>query len=715
MQKLSYNLRISFLAFSDQINLDLTDINTDFYKWYILLLFFGVFSTVNSQPIQTDSTLIDQDIKTILVNATKVQKSWVPAATSIYTISPKAKDQLVQNSLQEFLLQSPSIFALNANNKAQDLRISIRGFGSRAAFGVRGVKVIVDGIPETTTDGQGQLDNLNLGIIDRIEILNSGSSAIYGNASGGVINIMTTNESVFSNKNHFLETGIGAHSYGGQQYQLTTGKQFNNTSLIFHANHHQGNGYREHSEFQSTNFNLRASQKITASSKLEAILNYMNSPTANDPGGVNQVSFDSIPTAARDRNIQFDAGEAIDQFKGSLRFESDLNEGLKLNTYGFYSNRNFYGRLPFGFGGVIDLKRNFLGHGTSLSFKPKSKNIKWTSLWGYELSAQRDVRERFMNEDGVQGEATLSQNEQFSNLGCYGINDFNFDKLTFNLALRYDVNKIEVVDKLPGNSDDSGIINLNDFNYSLGVSYQFANWKSLFLSYSTSFETPTLNELSNNPDGSGFNPNLKAQSANHLEFGLKGYIQEKSTFQLSVFQIASKNELLPYELEAFPGRTFFRNVGSTNRLGLEFFIKHPFNEYFSANTNWSFNRFTFGDYELDGENFEDNILPGLPDFQGFVQFDIRLLKYLEINYQNQILGKIFTNDSNSVYQKPKFISNISLKYNVEKEKFSVHPYLGINNIFQAKYADNIRINAFGSRFFEAAPKLLVFGGIRVLI
>ena len=170
---------------------------------------------------------------------------------------------------------------------------------------------------------------------------------------------MTTDETVFSNKHQFLELGVAGYSFGGQQYQLTTGKKFNNTSLILHANHHQGNGYREHSEFQSTNLNLRLTHNFSSSHKLEAILNYMDSPLSNDPGGVNLTTFDSIPRAARDRNMQFDAGEAIDQFKGVLRYTGAIGKRGKLNTYGFFSRRNFAGKLPFGFGGMIDLQRNF--------------------------------------------------------------------------------------------------------------------------------------------------------------------------------------------------------------------------------------------------------------------------------------------------------------------------------------------------------------------
>ena len=665
---------------------------------------------------QTDSiTSLAYDLEPVYIQATKLPKPWVKAATSVYQLPTIVKDQLMQNSLQEYLLHSPSIFTLNADNKAQDLRISIRGFGSRAAFGVRGVKIIVDGIPETTTDGQGQLDNLNLGIIERIEVLNNGSSALYGNASGGVINISTINENTFKTKDQFAHLGLGFHAYGGQQYQLTTGAKKNNTSLLFHTNHHQGDGYREHASFQSINFNLRLIHEWSESSRFEVIANYMNRPTADDPGGVDLETFMTSPRSARDRNLQFIAGEAVSQFKGSLRYSGQVSDRVNLVSYGFYSGRDFVGRLPFENSGMIELQRDFLGHGTSLTVDLFEGQTTWKSLVGYEISAQLDDRSRFDNLDGEQGARVLFQDEQFYNAGFCMINDVNRDNFTFNAALRYDFNQIQVQDKLLDNGDDSGSIDLNDFNYSLGLAYELAGAKSLFATYSTSFETPTLNELSNNPDGSGFNPNLRAQSANHFEMGLKGYLKQQSSFQVSLFSIASRDDLLPYEIEKFVGRTFFRNVGSINRTGLEMFLRHPFTDRFSVATNWSYNRFRFTEYELDGENYAGNVLPGLPDFQGFIQVDFTVLKHLKVNVQNQFFGKIFTSDSNDTFQRPVYISNISLKYSIKRARISWHPYIGVNNMFGTNYADNIRINAFGARYYEAAAPVFLYGGLRLKI
>jgi len=547
--------------------------------------------------------------------------------------------------------------------------------------------------------------------LEVIEVLNNGSSSLYGNASGGVINILTTGENTFKDKAQFLNIGLGMHSFSGQQYQLTAGKKFNSTSIILHANHHLGNGYREHSQFQSTNFNARVIKSFNNKSKLEAIVNYMNSPTANDPGGVNLTLFDSIPKAARDRNVQFKAGEAIDQLKAALSFNTSLNEKMQLKAYGFYSYRNFYGLLPFSFGGVIDLKRNYMGHGTSASSTIKSNNLNWNSNLGYELLAQNDDRQRFENNDGEQGNTTLHQDEKFSNIGLYWVNNFNINNWMVNAAIRYDFNQIKAVDKFLDNGDDSGEIPLNDFNYSIGLAYQLSSSKTIFFNHSTSFETPTLNELSKNPGGSGFNTNLKPQYANHFELGLKGYLNEKGAFQASAFYVDSKNEILSYEDDE--ERTFYENAGRTARLGLEAFVNYPLTDFLTASTNWSWHKFTFTDFAIGDINLKDNILPGLPNFQGNVMLDFTLSKKLFINIQNQVIGKIFTNNENTTFQSPKSILNLSIKYAFEHEKFQLHPYIGINNMFGVSYADNIRINAFGNRFYEAASKQFIYGGLRI--
>ncbi len=680
------------------------------YSKNILLAFIAFLPTFLLS--QTDSIPPILQLETIQVSALKIQKPWLRSATSIYQLTPNFKDQVSQNSLKEFISDIPGVFSLNANNQVQDLRISIRGFGSRAAFGVRGIKLIVDGIPETTADGQGQLDNLNLPIIENIEVLPSGASALYGNASGGVIQISTIDERVFRDTTRFADYHVGLQSFKGQQYQLTSGRKFGKTSFIFHVDNQRGNGYRDYARFKSLKFNLRTVHEFSKRSKLELLLNYMDSPTAQDPGGVDLMTFNETPRAARDRNVEFSAGEKINQFKGSLRYKATLSKNLDFNTYAFYSNRDFSGRLPFENSGTILLKRNFFGAGSSLGIKKMLNKFQWKGQLGYELLGQRDNRRRFDQTTFI-GELRLSQKEQFNNAGFFWANDLMWERWVINTAIRYDLNNIKAIDNFLGNGDDSGTLDLNNFSYSLGMSYAVLPSIFMFGNISTSFETPTLNELSNNPDGSGFNPTLNAQSATHYEAGLKGMSKNKNRYQLSFFLINSAEELLPYELEASPGRLFYRNVGSTERKGIELFLAHKFNHRLNASTNWSWQDFTFTDYELDGINLAGNKLPGLPNFQGNLRLSIKIAQRFHLNVQQELWGKIYTNDINDEFQDTKTVTNLSLKYQIEKGRSALIPYFGVNNIFQTKYADNIRINAFGGRFYEAAPNTLFYGGVRL--
>ena len=675
-----------------------------------LLVFTGVLlcSTLHGQ---TDTTQTVRYLDEVLIEAIKLEKGWLETPNSLYVSSPEHKGQFSQNGLSEYLLQTPSIFALNTNNKAQDLRIAIRGFGSRASFGVRGVKIIVDGIPETTTDGQGQLDNLNLGIIERIEVLNNGSASLYGNASGGVININTMDEAVFEERSEFLRLGSSVQSFSTQQHQLTVGKKLKKTSFILHGNYYEGEGYRAQAAFKSTNFNLRATHELSSSSKLTAIVNYMNSPQGDDPGGVDQTLYDSLPTAARDRNQLLNAGETVDQFKAALRYQTQFENQLDFSTYTFYSTRGFTGRVPVPSNGWIELERSFYGHGSTLSKAFDRKHTTWTTLIGYDLSMQSDDRERFGNLDGTKGDQVMFQEENFSNAGIYWINDLKIKDLTLNVALRYDFNRITMNDRLLSNGDDSGSINLNDFNYSMGAAYQIFAEQQLFLTHSTSFETPTLNELSNNPMGDGFNLDLKPQTARHFEAGLKGYFLQNSSYQVSIFRIDSKNEILPFE--TMEGADFFANAGETKRTGLELLLRHPVTEDLTLSTNWSFNRFVFDEFILDGENLSNNRLPGLPSFQGYLQLDYNFLSNFHLNLQNQVLGKIYVDNANSAAQTAKNITNVSLSYLLQTDGLKIFPYVGANNVFKTRYADNIRINAFGGRYYEAAPDLVVYGGLRI--
>ncbi|MEP0478906.1 MAG: TonB-dependent receptor plug domain-containing protein, partial [Nonlabens sp.] len=395
--------------------------------------------------------------------STTAQK--LPAAVSVYqaTDDDATRQQL---SLQEYTQQTPGVFTQNANNFAQDLRVSMRGFGARSAFGIRGIKLIVDGIPETTPDGQGQLDNLNLGIIDRLEVLKGPSSSLYGNASGGVISIQTIDQV----EKPFSTLKATAGSYGFQNLQATAGINAGNATYIFHGNYVKSDGYRDQSGFEQYNANVKANFKLSEKFTLKALLNYSDSPQADDAGGINLASVEEDRRQARDANVLFQTGETIQQFKAGLSAIWNINTSTTVEGYMFYNNRQFEGRLPFEFGGLIDLGRDYVGQGANITYS-KGKN---TLKAGYDFGYQNDDRQRFRNLEGIKGEQTLDQKERFTNLGIYVTDHLELDKWYLTGGIRFDYNKLTAVDEFLDNGDDSGDITLNSLNPSIGASYAFA-------------------------------------------------------------------------------------------------------------------------------------------------------------------------------------------------------------------------------------------------
>ena len=596
-----------------------------------------------------------------------------------------------QLNLQEYLGSVPGLFTQNANNYAQDLRISLRGFGSRAAFGIRGVKIIVDGIPETTPDGQGQLDNLPLGLLKSLEVIRGPSSSLYGNASGGVIYLNTLDK--LEGQTAKFRVSLGA--YGFQNYQLSTSLENGKTVALIHANRIKTNGYRINSGLEQNLFNVKVKQLISANSTIQLQLNYTNSPIAEDPGGLTLEDTESNWTQARQKNLDYDTYESIDHFKAGIRWFQSLGSRWDIDTYGFYSFRDFYGKLPFENGGIIDLNRNYFGVGTRLNYKHEEH--RWQI--GLETSQQQDQRDRYLNVMGIQGARSFSQLESFRNFGIYILDEVKWNNLLLRTSLRYDDSRLGA-DSV---SEDQIYQVLNP---SIGLSYEIYENQRLFGNFSSSFETPTLSELSSNPTGKeGLNLDLDPSKAKNFELGWKG-LWGKTRIEANVFFIESSNEILPYEIEAFPGRSFYRNTGATRRRGFELSGLYISNSW-EVQASITQARYQFNNIEME----ERNALPGIPNSQFFLQIMHITPTKWKLQLTGESIGKFYADNANIVqikdYQKIRLQGGKTITFGSTELNF----FAGINNLFNAKYFDNIRLNAFGRRYYEPAPGRNIFLGL----
>jgi len=679
----------------------LSNTNTNNFPMPIRVLFLLCCTTIYSQIDSIQTVSIDS----VIITTTRLQESQLtlPLSTTKLNIS-ETQAIRQQLSFQEYLNEVPGLFSLNANNYSQDLRISLRGFGSRSAFGIRGIKLLVDGIPETTPDGQGQLDNLNLAFIKDIEVIRGPSATLYGNASGGIISISTMNTVT----EPFLEADISVGNYGFQKYQLLHGFNKKNTSFILQGNYTNTDGYRDQSGFENYNVDAKITHRFSENSKLNLLINYTNSPYAEDAGGLTLEELTGNRRQARQRNVDFRTEEAIKQFKIGSSYELKIKQKNNFSTYGFFATRDFYGKLPFEFGGVIDLQRNYFGNGSSFEFSTKKNRLQV----GYDWAIQNDNRKRFKNLSGEQGDMTLDQLEQFSNLGIYFIDHWTLDKFLIRGGVRYDINKLEAADEFLGNGDASGEIKLNAFNPSVGLTYRLNSKQSLFTGFSTSFETPTLSELSADPLGTGgFNDELKAQKARNIEIGFKSK-NEHQSFEAVVFYIKTNDDLVPYELEDFPDRTFYRNAGSTKRKGLELSYLRDLSDKLRLSTAYTYSDFKYDSYEIPSGNFQDKELPGIPKHKANASLLFQENGFT-IKLEGNYIGDLYANDANSTEVNGYAIVNLSFGYKTQLGKIGLSPFMGINNLTNTKYNDNIRINAFGARYYEAAPGINIFGGLRM--
>ncbi len=635
-------------------------------------------------------SLITVNLEEVEVSAfrAKVNKFNAPLSLSVQAISPDWTGP--SRSLQEYLTAIPGVFTLNSSNYAQDLRISIRGFGARAGFGIRGIKLVVDGIPETTPDGQGQLDNLPLNLIREISVLRGPSALRYGNASGGVIAINTLSPGGEGMSSVSMLTG----DFGQRQLSITNSFVDYKNAYLLHFTSQKIKGFREHSAVENNLFNFRSSHQLSDKTKLNLQLNHVSSPIAQDPGGLNLEDFQSNPFAARGLNVSYNAGERLTHSKVGASLVSEISVKMVLNGYGFYSGRDFDAFLPFENGGVVDLNRSYGGQGSSLAYDSGD----WKFQLGYDWASQNDHRQRYENLEGAIGAKTLNQNEIFKALGGYLITQWQKNDLTLSGGVRYDRNTLTVQDQFLVNGDNSDQMSLGAISPQLGFNYQI-NAVSLFGGYSSGYETPTLSELSATIDGQGgFNKDLDIQHARQLELGMR-YQSKKLRGSLVWYNIATQNDILPYESASFPSQTLYQNIGETRRTGVEWEVNYQPLPRLSIQANYNRANNTF-----ENETFKGNKLPGIAKDFGTVSIRRELSEKLAVTLKRIYRGTLFANSDNSAELPKISIAHLEMMWSTKRGILSG----GIQNLFNKTYSDNVRINAFGGRFYEAALPRQVF-------
>jgi iron complex outermembrane receptor protein len=646
-----------------------------------------------AQETETDS------VEQIVVTATRTESALRDVARSISVVhKDRIQNATQQLGLDEVLNGIPGLYMQNRYNFAQDLRVAIRGFGLRSSFGIRGIKIFVDDIPETLPDGQAQVDSIDLGSAERIEVLRGPASSLYGNASGGVISVV----SELGGSEPFVEAKIGVGELGYEKYQLKAAGRLDRVDYLFNASHQSFEGYREHSSSSGDLINSKVRWNISDGDSLTIVFNHTDQPDEQDPGGIDAVQAEAEPQSAHAQNVLFNAGEELSQQRIGLVYRTDrLGGDLLLRNY--YVWRDFANRLPFVGGGSVGAQYSLTELGSG----------RLNLIFGFDVERQDDDRRRFDNNQGVLGSLVFDQQEQVDSTGIYVQGLYRLGSAwSVNAGLRYDDLQYTVTDRFLADGDDSGRRDFSEVSPSVSVSYRTGS-STVFASYSSSFETPTTTELAN-PDGSGgFNQTINPQTADNYELGFRGANQNLS-YEFTIFQIDLEDELVPFELAAFPGRTFYSNAGSSSRSGVEIATSWVLGGGLRADVSYTWSEFEFDSFvDDDGNDFSGNSLPGLPRHFGYIGLHYESGKGLSATLESVYSGKLFANTANTVSVPGYAVANFRVSHEFTRGNWAIRPYLGINNLFGERYNDNIRINAFGGRFYEPAPGRNLYAGIVV--
>ena len=654
----------------------------------------------------TDATRLDE----IVVRATRMDKRLrdIPAAISVI-----GKDEIQrgrqQLGLDESLSGVPGVFIQDRYNFSRDLRISIRGFGARSAFGIQGIKILVDGIPETLPDGQSNSDGIDLGSVQRIEVIRGPSSSLYGNASGGVINITSERGPAVP----FVETRLSAGDYDFRQLQFKAGGNTGRLNYLFNVSDMQYDGYRAHSQTESTSLNARLVYAIDDESEFGIVLHTTDQPVAKDPGGIDLAQAQADPTSARQRNVDFDTGEVMDQQRLGLTYSKSFGERHEIRLRNHYVWRDFANLLPFTDGGSTQFDRFFVGGGGIYSYTGQLWGRSNSLIVGLDLDRQDDDRQRFDNNMGVLGPMIADQVELVTNFGLFLQNEIAVsEKLALTLGLRYDEIKYEVEDKFFSDGDDSATRTLDEVSPMIGILYSPSELASFYATISTAFEAPTTTQLANPSGTGGFNPNVDPQLATNYEVGVKGILAERNFYELTLFSIDVEDELIPFEVG---GRDIYENAGKSSRKGVEMSLATEPVEGLRITLAYTYSDFEFDLFIDDnGNDHSGNTIPGIPEnlFRGEIAYTHSSGFYAAMDGLN--VGSFSVRNDNTVATESYTVVNLRTGLaDWRLGNWELEPFVGLNNLTNERYSAEIRINAFGGRYYEPAPDRNFYGGLAI--
>ncbi|MFP0266477.1 TonB-dependent receptor [Acinetobacter pittii] len=696
---------------------------------YCILMSMGCISSplVWAEDLTQGVTVLP----TLHVEATRTDTTYLQTPASVFRIDAPQVDTSSQVNLTEVVKGVPSLQIRNRENYAQDLQLSMRGFGARSTFGVRGIRLYVDGIPATMPDGQGQTSNIDLSSLDHVEVLTGPFSSLYGNSSGGTI-LTSTKEGQGKGSIELSYSG-GSHDKSRAGLVLQGGaKGANEPSYVISSSYFDTDGYREHSGAEKVLNNAKLSWNLDDGSKINWVTNYVKIH-ADDPQGLTHDQWNANPKQQVPFLKQFNVRKDIEQTQTGVTWSKPINDKNELYAMAYLGNRQVtqYQSIPKSTqdasinhaGGVIDFERDY--YGADFRWMGKELLPNTTLSVGVALDAMDEDRKGYNNfvmvngkeSYGIKGNLRRDEDNTLWNIDPYLQASWQFlPTWRLDTGVRYSNVHYKSKDNYLSNGDDSGKTDYSKVLPSAALSWQILPELMAYVSYAKGFETPTFTEMAYRPDGeSGFNFDLTASTSDTYETGLKSQNQ-LGDFTLAVFQTKTKDDIV--SAENSNGRSTFRNADKTLREGVEFAWNKKLWRDLTATASYTYLDATFdADIPALGSIAQipsGNAIPGIAKNQAYASLAWQPSHGLYGGVDVQYMDKVYVNDTNSDAAPSYSVTSANVGYAWVIGDWKVNSFARVDNLFDKNYAGSVIVNDGNGRYFEPADGRNWSAGLRVI-
>ncbi len=654
----------------------------------ILLVTAGVTVTADDRG---------QDVMVIRITEGRMAAPVEPMG-AVTTVRRDPGDAAPTATLGSLLEDVPGVFAASRFNAAQDLRMSVRGFGARGNFGIRGIRIFLDGLPLTLPDGQSAVDEVDPGALDGATVRRGPAGALYGGAAGGVVHL--TSPELFAERGWHAGLGVGA--WGAFDARAGSSRLWDRHAMDLSVSSRGSDGYRDHSNRLHHRLALRYGFRPTPAQRLVLSLHAVDSPYARDPGGLTAAERRDDRRDASPLHEAFDAGEEVRQHRLGLDWRRTLAGGDQLRVGGYWLDRDFANLLPFS---ATALEREAGGLTMEVEQTGEAALGPWRWVVGAEADLQDDRRRRFTNSGGNRGAVTARQRERVTALGLFSQLTLSpTPRLDVGLGLRADRVEIDFDDRFEADGDASGTRTFDELSPSLGASWRFAPRTRLFARLGSTFETPTTTELANPTGAGGFNAALEPQRAVGLEGGLRWDDGWGNSVEVALYHTRLRDQLVARPIPGQQGRFFFVNAASSRYTGAELDLRRRLAAGWQAHLTATVARLRFDEFrDSAGGVFDGNRIAGVPESRLTAGLAYEgTLGRGQIGYR--WVGTRHADDANSVRVDDYQVVDVSVGRRLWSGGTTLDVNLGIDNLLNERYDDNLRINAAGGRHFEPAPE-----------